>query len=195
MTSNNDHPIELVSRAQPKIETSIELKTWTSPIAHGRHNDKASDDTRGSIDATDSRSRDAQDMRRMGHEQQLNRTFRQASIASFVTLATASWEIGIFAISPALTNGGRAGLVWSLLWNWVGFLPIYLSMVCHKQHRYLRVLHLSKEISEPGWGSPITLYKLTLSSKTRQRWLVSPRLLVLNTIGSPSLHLTAARNS
>jgi hypothetical protein len=71
---------------------------------------------------------DIRGMRRMGKEQQLVRTFRQLSLTSFVALATATWEIGLFIISPALINGGRAGLVWSVLWCWAGFAPIILSM-------------------------------------------------------------------
>lgn len=71
---------------------------------------------------------DIRGMRRMGKDQQLVRTFRQLSITSFVALATATWEIGLFIISPALINGGRAGLVWSCLWCWIGFAPIILSM-------------------------------------------------------------------
>ena len=50
------------------------------------------------------------------------------STVSFVALATASWEIGLFVLTPGLVDGGRAGLVWSVLWNIVGFGPIYLSM-------------------------------------------------------------------
>lgn len=65
----------------------------------------------------------------MGKEQQFSRNFRQLSLTAFVSLATASWEIGLFIISPALVDGGRAGLVWSSLWCWIGFAPIYLSMV------------------------------------------------------------------
>lgn len=81
---------------------------------------------------------DIKDMRRMGKKQVLNRTFRQTSITSFVCLATASWEVGLLIISPALIDGGRAGLVWNSLWCWIGFLPIYLSMVCCSSTRTAR---------------------------------------------------------
>ena len=37
-------------------------------------------------------------------------------------------EIGLFEITPGLTDGGRPVLVYSVLWNFVGFGPIYLSM-------------------------------------------------------------------
>ena len=79
-------------------------------------------------EATKSTHADIQGMRRMGKEQQFVRNFRQLSIVSFVALATASWEIGLFIITPALVNGGAPGLVWSSLWSWIGFAPIYISM-------------------------------------------------------------------
>ncbi len=44
-------------------------------------------------------------------------------------MATAAWEIGIFLTTQGLVDGGRAGLLWSVVWNFVGFCPIYLSMV------------------------------------------------------------------
>ncbi len=71
---------------------------------------------------------DAANMRRMGKPQQLIRHFRFLSTVSFVALATAAWEIGLFVLTPGLTDGGRAGLVWNVLWNIIGFGPIYLSM-------------------------------------------------------------------
>ncbi len=49
-------------------------------------------------------------------------------MASFVAIATAAWEIGLFNITPGLTDGGRPALVWSVLWNFIGFGPVYLSM-------------------------------------------------------------------
>ncbi|KAK5167440.1 uncharacterized protein LTR77_007139 [Saxophila tyrrhenica] len=82
----------------------------------------------GKATATKTTPSDIRGMARMGKPQQLDRTFRQMSITSFVALATATWEIGLFIISPALVDGGRAGLVWSSLWSWICFAPIYLSM-------------------------------------------------------------------
>lgn len=64
---------------------------------------------------TKSTNGDAADMRRMGKDQQLVRHFRQLSILSFLALANPAWEIGLFVFSPALQNGGRPMLVWSLL--------------------------------------------------------------------------------
>ena len=71
---------------------------------------------------------DAANMRRMGRTQQLVRNFRVLSVASFVAIATAAWEIGLFEITPGLADGGRPNLLYSALWNWIGFGPIYLSM-------------------------------------------------------------------
>lgn len=73
-------------------------------------------------------AQDAHDMQRMGKTQELIRRFRQISMISFVAIATAAWEIGLFIISPGLINGGRSGLIYSSIWNFIGFGPIYLSM-------------------------------------------------------------------
>lgn len=56
------------------------------------------------------------------------RHFRFVSTVSFVAMSTAVWEIPIFVITQGLLNGGRAGLVWMILWGFCGFIPIYLSM-------------------------------------------------------------------
>ncbi|KAF2771417.1 amino acid permease 2 [Teratosphaeria nubilosa] len=77
---------------------------------------------------TNSSLEDARGMRRMGKEQQLVRKFRLISVTSFAAITTVCWEMGLFFISPALINGGRTGLIWSLVWTFVGFGPIYLSM-------------------------------------------------------------------
>ena len=79
-------------------------------------------------DGFKSTSADEINMRRMGRNQQLVRHFRVISMASFVAIATAAWEIGLFNLTPGLTNGGRPGLIYSVLWNFIGFGPIYLSM-------------------------------------------------------------------
>jgi hypothetical protein len=71
---------------------------------------------------------DAANMRRMGREQELVRNFRLFSVASFAAVATSVWECAMFQISPALINGGRPGLIYSSIWNFIGFGPIYLSM-------------------------------------------------------------------
>jgi hypothetical protein len=75
-----------------------------------------------------STSADAVDMQRVGKEQQLVRHFRVLSMASFVAVATAAWELPIFNLSQGLTNGGLPMLTWGMLWNFVGFIPIYMSM-------------------------------------------------------------------
>lgn len=64
---------------------------------------------------TKSTTGDAADMRRMGKDQQMVRHFRQLSMTSFLAIANPAWEIGLFVFSPALQNGGRPMLVWSLL--------------------------------------------------------------------------------
>jgi len=80
------------------------------------------------LQATRSTTADASAMRRMGKEQQLVRHFRTMSITSFAAIATASWEIGLFVLTPALVDGGVSGMCWSVLWMFVAYCPIYLSL-------------------------------------------------------------------
>lgn len=90
------------------------------------HADESNTDPK--LEVSKSTHADALGMKRMGKQQQFVRHFRLVSTVSFVTLCTASWEIGLFILTPGLTNGRRAGLVWNVLWNIVGFGPIDLSM-------------------------------------------------------------------
>jgi choline transport protein len=122
--------VEMVSH--PNSGVSSNEYTWEKgPVAsvevdkHEVLDDDVEDEHRT---ATKSTREDAQNMRRMGRSQQLVRHFRLLSVASFVAIATAAWEIGLFEITPGLTDGGRPGLVYSVIWNFIGFGPIYLSM-------------------------------------------------------------------
>ncbi|KAJ3495377.1 hypothetical protein NLG97_g3439 [Lecanicillium saksenae] len=90
--------------------------------------DIALEECDGRRNATKSTNADAENMRRMGREQELVRNFRMFSMASFAAMATAVWEFALFQLTPALVDGGRPSLVYSTIWNFVGFLPIYLSM-------------------------------------------------------------------
>jgi choline transport protein len=82
----------------------------------------------GRQDGYKSTNQDQLNMKRMGKNQQLVRHFRVLSMASFVAIATAAWEIGLFNLTPGLTNGGSPSVVYSVLWNFIGFGPIYFSM-------------------------------------------------------------------
>lgn len=64
----------------------------------------------------------------MGRDQELVRHFRLFSMVSFVALATAAWELAIFGITPSLIDGGHPSLIYSSIWCFFGFGPIYLSM-------------------------------------------------------------------
>ena len=67
-------------------------------------------------------------MQRMGRTQELVRHFRTLSMISFVALATSAWETNIFVFTQGLKDGGRPGVMYSLIWCFVGFVPMYLSM-------------------------------------------------------------------
>lgn len=125
-----DHPPK-----QPHARASLDIggaKETLAVIADVNSQDSLQEADESNTDAalkvSKSTPADAAGMKRMGKQQQLVRHFRLVSTVSFVALCTAAWEIGLFVITPALTNGGRAGLVWNVLWNIIGFGPIYLSM-------------------------------------------------------------------
>lgn len=61
-------------------------------------------------DDTKSTRNYAHNMKPMGRKQEIVRHFETSHIASFLTIAMASWEIRVFEIGAALTNGGRPAL-------------------------------------------------------------------------------------
>ncbi|KID74980.1 uncharacterized protein G6M90_00g055710 [Metarhizium brunneum] len=103
--------------------------TLCTPRDHKNGADDAViEDAEPDLRLTKSTAADAADMRRMGRSQELVRNFRTFSVASFAAIAGAGWEFGMFQITPALLDGGRPGLIYSTIWNFIGFIPIYLSM-------------------------------------------------------------------
>lgn len=76
---------------------------------------------------TKSTSSDVLAMQRMGKDQQFMREYRYLSIASFASIAMATWEIGLFTIGQSLLDGGSPGLLWGTLWNFVCAGPLWLS--------------------------------------------------------------------
>lgn len=121
--------VEMVN--QPGHATSsndITIGKETIPAVKTVDHDESLEDQDELLRATKSTKSDAEAMRRMGKDQQLVRHFRLLSMTSFVAIATAAWEIGLFVLTPGLVNGGRAGLIYNIIWNFVAFGPIYLSM-------------------------------------------------------------------
>ena len=105
-----------------------EILQAVTNVNGGDSSDSLEHQNDNNLHATKSTHQDAANMYRMGKDQQLVRHFRLFSITSFVALATAAWEIGLFVLTPGLVDGGRAGLIYNALWNFIGFGPIYLSM-------------------------------------------------------------------
>ncbi|KAK5694057.1 hypothetical protein LTR97_009676 [Elasticomyces elasticus] len=86
-------------------------------------------DTQDEMDGPGRSTRkDVSDMARMGKQQLLVRRFRQITIAAFIGVTTSAWEYALFLVSPGLVDGGTAGLIYSVLWSFVGFGMIYLSL-------------------------------------------------------------------
>jgi amino acid permease len=67
-------------------------------------------------------------MDRLGKKQEFKRNFRKFSTLSFTTIIMATYEVLLIANFQALTNGGRAGFLYSYIWTTVGFAPIIASL-------------------------------------------------------------------
>ena len=127
-TGSRDDAVEMVSHPSAKGSSDGAWEKGTAVVGAETDQDDVLEDVNEHGAATKSSRDDHEDMRRMGRSQELIRHFRLLSVASFVAIATAAWEIGLFEITPGLTDGGRPALVYSVLWNFVGFGPVYLSM-------------------------------------------------------------------
>ncbi|KGQ05998.1 putative amino-acid permease PB24D3.02c [Beauveria bassiana D1-5] len=104
-----------------KEEGPIQLTT----VADGGHNYI---DENGGDPVHKSTRDDVISMQRMGRTQELVRHFRTLSMISFVGLSTTAWETNIFVFTQGLKDGGRPGVMYSLIWSFFGFVPVYLSM-------------------------------------------------------------------
>ncbi|TKA83834.1 hypothetical protein B0A55_00137 [Friedmanniomyces simplex] len=123
--------IELIPQGEMSLRRSMETTTAKGFLSNATDfssgvsfEDPQDEDLR----ATKSTRGNAAGMRRLGKDQQLVRNFRQLSIISFVAIAKAAWEIGLFVVTPGLVDGSRSGLVYNTIWNLIGFGPVYLSM-------------------------------------------------------------------
>lgn len=109
-------------------------------------------------EATRSTAHDAHDMKRMGHKQELVRYFSLWKSTAFTCVALLSWEFTIFTINQGLTGGGRAGLIWSYMWCFVGYLPVFLcmaemaSMAPISGSQY----HWVSELAPEEWQKPLS---------------------------------------
>jgi amino acid transporter len=83
---------------------------------------------RSSADDLHSTVIDARDMQRMGKPQELRRNFKYISTLFFVTVLTATWEYLLIANTTGLVDGGRPGLLWTLVWSIAGMLFVTLSL-------------------------------------------------------------------
>ncbi|KAK3676608.1 hypothetical protein LTR78_003382 [Recurvomyces mirabilis] len=67
-------------------------------------------------------------MARMGKTQEMKRVFNQVSLVSFTAIIMGTWQWIIMANSQGLTNGGRAGLFWSYIWTFIGYVLLAASL-------------------------------------------------------------------
>lgn len=119
-----DRGSRIISQSNNSLTSKTGVYTTTQVIDNG----EAESQEDFTLEATQSTAIDAAAMKRMGKDQQLIRNFRTISVIAFTSIASASWEIGLFVLTPALVDGGVSGMCWSIVWSAVGWIPIYLSI-------------------------------------------------------------------
>ncbi|TID23971.1 hypothetical protein E2P81_ATG02279 [Venturia nashicola] len=71
---------------------------------------------------------DAEDMYRMGKDQQFRRIFRLSTMIMFTSMVQCTWEVILIAPVGGLLNGGLPGLFYSYIWTFIGFMFIVMSL-------------------------------------------------------------------
>ncbi|KAN0082207.1 Amino acid permease domain containing protein [Elaphomyces granulatus] len=71
---------------------------------------------------------DKNDMSVLGREQVLRRNFRFVSILGFGCTLIATWEVILTLLTPGLTDGGTAGLIWGFVLVAIGFFLVFASL-------------------------------------------------------------------
>ncbi|PYH78800.1 amino acid transporter [Aspergillus uvarum CBS 121591] len=99
-------------------EKAPEFSTYSSPGEY--ENSKAT--------RKDGTVQDRKDMWRVGREQELNRNFRLLSVVGFSAVLMCTWEAVLFGASYGLTDGGKAGMIYTYLGAVIGFSFVILSM-------------------------------------------------------------------
>jgi len=75
-----------------------------------------------------SNAADVNDMARMGKPQEMKRNFKSVTMFGFSVILMASWEGILSTAAIGLGSGGAAGLIYTNLATWIGFLAVYASL-------------------------------------------------------------------
>lgn len=73
-------------------------------------------------------SQDAQDMRRLGNKQELQRNFHALAVLGVSSIIVQTWAGIIVSMPYSLINGGRAGSIWVFLATWILEFPVVASL-------------------------------------------------------------------
>ncbi|OQO00905.1 hypothetical protein B0A48_13594 [Cryoendolithus antarcticus] len=104
------------------------LPSKNEDYATARMTDEFSSDAASSLDAKQSNHADVRDMARMGKPQEMQRNFKFFTMFGFTAILTASWEGILSTAALGLGNGGSAGLLYTNLATWIGFIAVYASL-------------------------------------------------------------------
>lgn len=86
------------------------------------------DDGAAFLASSKSNAADIYDMARMGKPQEMKRNFKSVTMFGFSVILMASWEGILSTAALGLGNGGSAGLLYTNLATWIGFLAVYASL-------------------------------------------------------------------
>ncbi|KAH9908357.1 amino acid/polyamine transporter I [Xylariomycetidae sp. FL2044] len=90
-----------------------------------RERPKLRTDASAAEDRGNPRTRDEQDLMRLGKQPVLKRNFGFMSILGFSCTVLVTWEGMLIVSTSSLINGGPAGVIWGFLIVWIGTLSVF----------------------------------------------------------------------
>ncbi|KAF2686398.1 amino acid transporter [Lentithecium fluviatile CBS 122367] len=123
---------------------------------------------------------DRVDMARMGKVQELRRNYRPLSALAFTVIIQGTWEVLMTATYQGLVDGGPAGLIWSFIWTFIGFIFIVASLaeMASMAPTAGGQYHWVSEFSPPKLQKPLSYFVGWMSTLSWQAGTASGPFLV-----------------
>ncbi|PVH94290.1 amino acid permease 2 [Periconia macrospinosa] len=123
---------------------------------------------------------DRADMYRMGKTQELRRNYRPLSALAFTVIIQGTWEVLMTATYQGLVDGGPAGLIWSYIWTFFGFIFVVMSLaeMASMAPTAGGQYHWVSEFSPPSIQKPVSYFVGWMSTLSWQAGTASGPFLV-----------------